>query len=98
MNWNPRMARVNRLVTFVRSKGECSMGEVEVELGIPMSTQYAIARGYKEFFPDIRLRRSTWMVVPVEAPVAVPLVRQDNLSSIDSAKNVGSKKHVGSRR
>jgi len=74
------MGLVNRLVEYVRQRGECSMGEVEVQLGIPIWKQNVLARAYRALFQDVRLERSRWRLTVVREPVMTPLTSQDILS------------------
>jgi len=39
------MGLMNRLVKYVRQRGECSLGEVEVQLGIPIWNLSVISDG-----------------------------------------------------
>jgi len=74
------MGMMNRIVEYVRQKGECSLGEIEVQLDIPIWKQYVLARAYKDFFQDIRLERSRWRLTAIKEPVVVPLTTQNALS------------------
>ena len=81
------MGLMNRIVEYVRQKGECSLGEIEVQLNIPIWKQYVLARAYKDFFLDVRLERSRWRLTTLKEPVIVPLTSQDALSHSLSLKN-----------
>jgi len=74
------MGLMNRLVEYVRQRGECSLGEVEVQLGIPVWKQYVLARAYRDFFQDVRLERSRWRLTVIKEPVVVPLTSQNSLT------------------
>jgi len=74
------MGLMNRLVEYVRQRGECSLGEVEVQLGIPIWKQYVLARAYRDFFHDVRLERSRWRLITIKEPVVVPLTSQNSLT------------------
>lgn len=73
------LAQMNRIATYVRGKFECSMGEIDIELGIPVWKQYVLYRSFKEFFPDVELRRSRWRNKMLGEPVVVPMVSQETL-------------------
>jgi len=74
------MGPMNMLVEYVRQRGECSLGEVEVPIGIPIWKQYVLARAYRDFFQDIRLERSQWRLIAIKEPVVVPLTSQNSLT------------------
>jgi len=74
------MGLMNRLVEYVRQRRECSLGEVEVQLGIPVWKQYVLARAYRDFFQDVRLERSRCRLIVTREPVVVPLTSQNSLS------------------
>jgi hypothetical protein len=74
------MALMNRIVEYVREKGDCSLGEIEVQLNIPVWKQYVLARAYRDFFHDVKLERSRWRHLSVKEPVVTPLTSQDALS------------------
>ena len=93
------MGLMNRLVEYVRQRGECSMGEVEVQLGVPIWKQYVLARAYRDFFQDVRLERSRWRLTAIKEPVVVPLTAQDSLSlSLTQEKHPDSKLFSSVRR
>jgi len=71
---------MNRLVEYVRPRGECSLGKIEVQLGIPVWKQYVLARAYRDFFQDVTLERSRWRLITIKEPVVVPLTSQNSLS------------------
>jgi len=72
------MAQVDR---YLQDKSECSMGEIEEELGIPIWKQYWLYRAYSDFFPATQLVNSRWKwnIRALENPV--PKSSQDILSS-----------------
>jgi len=65
---------------YLENKSECSMGEIEEELSIPLQKQYLLYRAYRDFFPAIKLQdgRWTWDYKQLEHPV--PATSQDALS------------------
>ena len=74
------MGLMNRLVEYVRHRGKCFLGEVEVQLGMPIRKQYVLARAYRDFFQDVILERSRWRLIAIKEPVVVPLTSQNSLS------------------
>ena len=74
------MATMSRLVAYVRQKEDCSMGEIDIQLGISTWKQYALFRAFKEFFPDVELMRSRWRLRLIPEPTVVPIVAQDTLT------------------
>ena len=73
------MATMSKLVAYVRQKEDCSMGEIDIQLGISTWKQYALFRAFKEFFPDVELTRSRWRLRLLSEPTIVPIVKQDTL-------------------
>lgn len=73
------MATMSKLVAYVRQKDECSMGEIDIQLGISTWKQYTLYRAFKEFFPDVELYRSRWRLRLLPEPVVVPMVQQETL-------------------
>jgi len=81
------MGLMNMLVEYVRQRGECSLGEVEVQIGIPIWKQYALARAYRDFFQDVKLEHSRWRFTVIKEPVMVPLTTQNSLTHSLTHKN-----------
>jgi len=71
---------MNRIVGYVRDKGQASMGEIEVQLSVSVWKQYELYRAYREFYQDIRLAKGYWRTLALKEPVVIPLVSQDSLS------------------
>lgn len=81
MKTSQDMGLMNRLAAYVREKGDCSMGEVEIELSVKAWKQYWLHRTFGDFFPDVDLRRGRWFLKPIAENTQVPLVTQDVLST-----------------
>jgi hypothetical protein len=75
------MADMNRIAAYVRDKGECSMGEISLQLDIPVQRQYVLHRAYKRFFLDLELRRGDWRTKLVPENAVTPKISQDVLSA-----------------
>jgi len=75
------MALMNKVSNYLWNKMECSMGEIDIQLGIPVWKQYVIYRSFKEYFPDLVLERSRWRIRPIQEHVVVPSTTQDTLSA-----------------
>jgi hypothetical protein len=73
------MGLMNRITTYVRQKDECSLGEIEIQLDIPIWRQYVLARAYGDFFDDVKLIKSRWRLVTMKEPTIVPVVSQECL-------------------
>jgi hypothetical protein len=54
------LARMSMIAEYVRHRVECSMGEIDIKLGISVWTQHGLYRAFGEYFPDIELSRSRW--------------------------------------
>jgi hypothetical protein len=74
------LGMMNRIAELVRGKGECSLGEIEIELNISIWKQYELDRAYREYFKDVRLVKGSWQLITAKEPLIVPLNRQDTLS------------------
>jgi hypothetical protein len=80
------MGVMGRIAAYIRDKGECSMGEVEIQLYVPAWKQYWLYRTFKEFYKDVELKRGTWrfkaetLNVKPEQLEPAPNVAQDILS------------------
>jgi hypothetical protein len=69
-----------RIVSYIANKTEeVSMGEIEEELGISLQKQYVLFRGYKTFFPGLKLSRGNWTYTYQEA-TPIPESSQEVLS------------------
>ena len=51
------MAKIDE---YLENKSECSMGEIEEELGIKLWKQYWLYRAYHDYFPATELVASRW--------------------------------------
>ena len=49
-----------KIVSYLGGRLECSMGEIEEELGIKTWKQQAIYRFYRDSFPGLELKRGRW--------------------------------------
>jgi hypothetical protein len=81
--------RMARITSYVVQKGECTLGEIELELHIPISTQYELYRAFKEHYPMVELVRSRWRYKELKELVPAPQTRQDILSAQKTTHNVG---------
>jgi hypothetical protein len=72
------MAQIDK---YLENKSECSMGEVEEELGIPLQKQYLVYRAYRDFFPSIKLKDGRWTWNYKQLGQPVPVTSQDTLSA-----------------
>jgi len=73
------MGKWNTIVAYVRKRGECSMGEIEVELGYSWGEQYGLFGAFKDYAKDIILTRRRWHLVTITEPVIVPATPQEIL-------------------
>ena len=83
----PRMTEAQRMAlitTFVVQRGECSLGEIALELHIPISTQYELYRAFKDLYPTVELVRSRWRYKELREPLPTPRIPQDVLSAKES--------------
>jgi hypothetical protein len=81
------IALMNRIVAHVRDKGgDVSMGEIELEVHVPVWKQYWLARAYRDYFLDIRLEESRWEINAVKGNGIVPPQTQDILSHTHTKK------------
>ena len=74
------MGIMSRIADYVRKKGDCCMGEIDLQLYIPMWKQYVVYRGYGSMFPDVELHRGAWRLRPVPKETITPSIAQDQLS------------------
>jgi hypothetical protein len=68
--------------SWVNLHGECSLGTVEVELGISTSKQRKLSLEYRDRFPLLRYKKGFWStrLIEKEEVVPVPPTSQDHLT------------------
>jgi len=64
---------------YLANKFECSMGEIEEELNVPLWKQREIYRAYKDYYPNLRLVDGRWGW-NLRALAAVPSTSQETLA------------------
>lgn len=74
-------AVMGQIDKYLEDKSECSMGEIEEQLGIPLQKQYLVYRGYRDFFPAIKLKNGRWTWDYKQLVQPVPATSQDTLSA-----------------
>ena len=70
---------LDKIDRYVADRLECSMGQVEEELKIPLWKQREIYRAYRDYYPKLQLSDGRWKC-NLRALASIPPTSQETLS------------------